>query len=180
MRSSGYGLGPGELATGRRVYSMRDSEWFEIARSNQEHPRYAFQDDSGSMPGGWDRCSSPDGIWYSTLRRPLLISSHLQSLHSRATCTSQSGDAPYSASCDTYASAVTCPQGIKGKAGGIVLLVHGTGSTGPESWDSGPYTQILPNKGWARLRIVGLALLTPVSQDRIRRLLRDDAGQDHR
>ncbi len=44
----------------------------------------------------------------------------------------------------TMQAAITCPSGIKKAKGGIVLLVHGTGSTGPESWGSGPYVEILP------------------------------------
>ncbi|KAK4706145.1 hypothetical protein P7C70_g46, partial [Phenoliferia sp. Uapishka_3] len=56
-------------------------------------------------------------------------------------------DAPFSVSNKTMEAAITCPFGIHGKKGGIVLLVHGTGSTGPQSWDSGPYTRLLPAMG---------------------------------
>ncbi|KAK4048801.1 hypothetical protein OIV83_004567 [Microbotryomycetes sp. JL201] len=42
---------------------------------------------------------------------------------------------------------LTCPNGIQGKAGGIVFLIHGTASNGQESWAKGPYVQVLPNKG---------------------------------
>lgn len=38
-------------------------------------------------------------------------------------------DPPFSVSTDTMAAAVTCPNGIQSKAGGIVFLVHGTGKS---------------------------------------------------
>ncbi|GEM10681.1 lipase B [Rhodotorula toruloides] len=71
------------------------------------------------------------------------------SLAVRATlCASPSGDAgTYSQSCDTYAHTINCPNGLQKNAGGVVLLVHGTGSTGSETWDNGPYIQLLPNAG---------------------------------
>lgn len=56
-------------------------------------------------------------------------------------------DAPYPISSATAQSAITCPNGIKGAKGGIVLLVHGTGSTGSESWKEGPYVRTLPTVG---------------------------------
>ncbi|WRT65296.1 uncharacterized protein IL334_002239 [Kwoniella shivajii] len=62
-------------------------------------------------------------------------------------CVSASGDAPYSLSCSALASVITFPNGFQNKAGGIVFLVHGTGSTGSETWSTGPYNTILPNKG---------------------------------
>lgn len=37
-------------------------------------------------------------------------------------------DPAFSVSTATMAAAVTCPSGIKGKAGGIVFLIHGTGT----------------------------------------------------
>ncbi|BGP11008.1 hypothetical protein JCM10049v2_006902 [Rhodotorula toruloides] len=71
------------------------------------------------------------------------------SLAVRATlCASPSGDAgTYSQPCDTYAQTINCPNGIRNATAGVVLLVHGTGSTGPETWDNGPYIQLLPNAG---------------------------------
>ncbi|GAA5826652.1 hypothetical protein JCM11251_002837 [Rhodosporidiobolus azoricus] len=54
----------------------------------------------------------------------------------------------YSKSCSTYSSAITCPNGIHGKKNGVVFLVHGTGSTGPETWANGPYAKLLPNEGF--------------------------------
>ncbi|GAA5925985.1 esterase/lipase family protein [Sporobolomyces koalae] len=70
------------------------------------------------------------------------------SIRKRATCPTDSGNiGTFSQPCSTYASAVTCPNGIQGKAGGIVLLVHGTGSTGAESWAQGPYVLELPSAG---------------------------------
>ncbi|WVR04152.1 hypothetical protein IAU60_001151 [Kwoniella sp. DSM 27419] len=62
-------------------------------------------------------------------------------------CSSAAGDAPYSLSCSELDSVITFPNGFQNKAGGIVFLVHGTGSTGEETWGSGPYNTILPNKG---------------------------------
>lgn len=38
-------------------------------------------------------------------------------------------DPPFSVSTTALASAVTCPNGTQGKAGGIVFLIHGTGVT---------------------------------------------------
>ncbi|KAJ8292101.1 Lipase B [Rhodotorula toruloides] len=77
------------------------------------------------------------------------------SLAVRATvCATPSGDAgTYSQPCDTYAQTINCPNGIRrktvggGGGGGVVLLVHGTGSTGPETWDNGPYIKLLPSAG---------------------------------
>lgn len=37
-------------------------------------------------------------------------------------------DPPFSVSTDAMASSVTCPRGIQGRAGGVVFLVHGTGT----------------------------------------------------
>ncbi|GAA6062962.1 hypothetical protein JCM10212_005721 [Sporobolomyces blumeae] len=70
-------------------------------------------------------------------------------LEKRANCASTSSEnaGTFSQPCDVYTSAVTCPKGIQGKAGGIVLAVHGTGSTGAESWGSGPYVYNLPTAG---------------------------------
>lgn len=42
-------------------------------------------------------------------------------------------DPAFSVSKKTMAEAITCPNGTDSK-GGIVFLVHGTGSTGEESW----------------------------------------------
>ncbi|KAF8330872.1 uncharacterized protein EI90DRAFT_1106712 [Cantharellus anzutake] len=56
------------------------------------------------------------------------------------------GDAPFSVDLSALESAVYCPNGIRKAAGGVVLLVHGTGSTGYESWANGPYGVYLP---WA-------------------------------
>lgn len=53
-------------------------------------------------------------------------------------------DAPYSVEQATIESVLTCPKNIGQAAGGVVLLVHGTGSTGNETWGSGPYTELLP------------------------------------
>jgi len=57
------------------------------------------------------------------------------------------GDAPFSLSCEELASVITMPRGNRKSKGGIVFLVHGTGSTGEETWGAGPYNTILPDKG---------------------------------
>ncbi|KAE8266477.1 hypothetical protein A4X09_0g5872 [Tilletia walkeri] len=55
------------------------------------------------------------------------------------------GEPPYSQNLTDFKAAITClSPTIGAAAGGVVLLVHGTGSTGRESWLSGPYTDILP------------------------------------
>lgn len=56
-------------------------------------------------------------------------------------------DAPWSINTTAVESAITCPHGIDKKPGGIVLLVHGTGSLGWESWQTGPYVVVLPKAG---------------------------------
>ncbi|KAL8281257.1 hypothetical protein RQP46_006291 [Phenoliferia psychrophenolica] len=56
-------------------------------------------------------------------------------------------DAPYSVAAHLMEATIECPAGIAGKKGGIVLLVHGTGSTGPQSWAAGPYVNLLPDMG---------------------------------
>ncbi|KAL8281281.1 hypothetical protein RQP46_006315 [Phenoliferia psychrophenolica] len=56
-------------------------------------------------------------------------------------------DAPYSVAAHIMEAVIECPFGIVGKKGGIVFLVHGTGSSGPQSWGSGPYVNLLPDMG---------------------------------
>ncbi|GAA6022248.1 hypothetical protein JCM8202_001992 [Rhodotorula sphaerocarpa] len=63
-------------------------------------------------------------------------------------CPNDAGNAgTFSLPCSTYESAIACPNGIQGKAGGIVLLVHGTSGTPHGTWANGPYVQLLPNAG---------------------------------
>lgn len=50
-------------------------------------------------------------------------------------------------SCGDLESVITFPNGFHNRPGGIVFLVHGTGSTGEETWGPGPHNTILPNKG---------------------------------
>ncbi|GAA5913051.1 hypothetical protein JCM6882_005548 [Rhodosporidiobolus microsporus] len=81
----------------------------------------------------------------------LAAAAPLSSLEVRdAVCAKTSGRniGTYSKPCSTYASALTCPNGIQGKKNGVVLLVHGTGSTGPETWGNGPYLKLLPDEGF--------------------------------
>ncbi|PWN98861.1 alpha/beta-hydrolase [Tilletiopsis washingtonensis] len=56
-------------------------------------------------------------------------------------------DAPFSVSAAKLEAAITCPNGIKGAAGGVVLLVPGTGLTGEDSFPEGPFVQLLPTAG---------------------------------
>jgi alpha-beta hydrolase superfamily lysophospholipase len=44
-------------------------------------------------------------------------------------------------------AALTCPNDIKGKEGGVVFLIHGAGTTAVDSWQTGPYNLILPGLG---------------------------------
>ncbi|GAA5864337.1 hypothetical protein JCM3774_002756 [Rhodotorula dairenensis] len=63
-------------------------------------------------------------------------------------CPNDAGNAgTFSQACATYANAVSCPFGIQGKAGGIVLLVHGTSGSPQGTWVNGPYVQLLPKAG---------------------------------
>lgn len=55
----------------------------------------------------------------------------------------QTTDAPYTISTTQLASVLVCPNGTA-NTNGIALLVHGTGSTGNETWGAGPYTLFLP------------------------------------
>ncbi|KAK0548061.1 hypothetical protein OC846_003199 [Tilletia horrida] len=65
-------------------------------------------------------------------------------LHARAVYPTK-GEPPYSQNVTDYKGAITCLPATLGSApGGVVLLIHGTGSTGGESWLHGPYTDILP------------------------------------
>ncbi|CAD6974988.1 unnamed protein product [Tilletia controversa] len=55
------------------------------------------------------------------------------------------GEPPYTQNLTDFKAAITClPAKVGTAKGGVVLLIHGTGSTGRESWLSGPYTDILP------------------------------------
>jgi hypothetical protein len=47
------------------------------------------------------------------------------------------GDAPYTVNAATLAAALTCPNGNPTKSSPPVLLVHGTTSTGEETWGDG-------------------------------------------
>ncbi|EPQ29751.1 uncharacterized protein PFL1_02970 [Pseudozyma flocculosa PF-1] len=68
-------------------------------------------------------------------------------LATRAAAVPPTTDAPFSVSAATVQGAIECPFGIQRKPGGIVYLIHGTGSTGKESWGSGPWVSLLPNLG---------------------------------
>ncbi|KAL9940047.1 hypothetical protein V8E36_000752 [Tilletia maclaganii] len=66
-------------------------------------------------------------------------------LHARAVYPSK-GEPPYSQNLTALKGAIECLNAstLGSAAGGVVLLIHGTGSTGRESWLHGPYTDILP------------------------------------
>ncbi|KAI9728642.1 MAG: hypothetical protein M1828_002748 [Chrysothrix sp. TS-e1954] len=58
-----------------------------------------------------------------------------------------SGDAPYGIDTTTLSSVLTCPNGNPSSTTKAVLLVHGTGSTGSESWGQG-YIPALTSAGY--------------------------------
>ncbi|GAA99159.1 uncharacterized protein L969DRAFT_49932 [Mixia osmundae IAM 14324] len=57
-------------------------------------------------------------------------------------------DAPYPYAASVYQNALYCPKGTANTKG-ILFAVHGTGSTGSESWANTPYAQYLPSEGFA-------------------------------
>lgn len=57
------------------------------------------------------------------------------------------GDAPFSVSADDLAAALTCPNGNPTTSSPPVLLVHGTATTGQESWGDG-YVPALKANGY--------------------------------
>ncbi len=64
------------------------------------------------------------------------------------------GDAPFSVSSATLAAALTCPNGNPTASSPPVLLVHGTSTTGAETWADGYVPVELPrsdsNVGYPR------------------------------
>lgn len=57
------------------------------------------------------------------------------------------GDAPFTVATATLAAALVCPNGNPTAKAPAVLLVHGTSSTGSETWDNG-YVPALKAKGY--------------------------------
>lgn len=57
------------------------------------------------------------------------------------------GDAPFSVAADTLAKALTCPRGNPTAAAPPVLLVHGTATTGEQTWGKG-YVPALAANGY--------------------------------
>ena len=57
------------------------------------------------------------------------------------------GDAPFSVDAETLAAALTCPRGNPTTAAPPVLLVHGTATTGAQSWEKG-YVPALAANGY--------------------------------
>ncbi|THH13855.1 hypothetical protein EW146_g6420 [Bondarzewia mesenterica] len=86
--------------------------------------------------------------WYSVLSAAGLVAGNV--INPRA---SSWTDPAFSVPTQTMADALACPNGILGKAGGVVLLVHGTASTGPETWDKSPYILLLPDMNPARSEV---------------------------
>lgn len=56
-------------------------------------------------------------------------------------------DAPFSDTPAQMDATIECPNGIQGKAGGVVLLVSGTALNGRASYEQGPFVQLLPSAG---------------------------------
>ncbi|KAK0312140.1 hypothetical protein LTR91_002494 [Friedmanniomyces endolithicus] len=57
------------------------------------------------------------------------------------------GDAPFTVDSETLAAALTCPNGVPTQVAPPVLLVHGTGTTGQETWGEG-YVPALSANGY--------------------------------
>jgi len=57
------------------------------------------------------------------------------------------GDAPWTQSEAAYRQMITCPRGIGGQRG-VVLLVPPTGGSGNQAWARSPYAQFLPQHGF--------------------------------
>lgn len=55
------------------------------------------------------------------------------------------GDAPFTVSADDLAASLTCPNGNPTADSPPVLLVHGTATTGEESWGDGYVPALLAN-----------------------------------
>lgn len=72
-------------------------------------------------------------------------------------------DAPFSQDQSVYLNAITCPKGIQNRTGGVILLVHGTFTTGESCWGITPYNTKLYEEGpgydvcWISLPFSGLA-----------------------
>ncbi|KAK6389568.1 hypothetical protein LTR95_019702, partial [Oleoguttula sp. CCFEE 5521] len=87
---------------------------------------------------------SSTGIYLSLLS----VATHgLPVLPRSAPNLASSGDAPFSVSQDTLAAALTCPNGNPTSSSPGVLLVHGTTSTGAETWAEG-YVPALKANGY--------------------------------
>lgn len=57
-------------------------------------------------------------------------------------------DAPFTDSVEKMNAAITCPKGISKAKNGVVLLVPGTTLNGRDSFEQGPYVQLLPDEGF--------------------------------
>ncbi|EPQ26259.1 uncharacterized protein PFL1_06194 [Pseudozyma flocculosa PF-1] len=55
-------------------------------------------------------------------------------------------DSPFVVGAKEVEAVIQCPKGIRGRNGGVVLLVHGTGTSGSESWEQGPWLDLLPDR----------------------------------
>ena len=90
---------------------------------------------------------SSKSTFASQAAAPSASSGNMDLTTSRGCADQVDGDAPFSLSCEELASVITMPRGNRKAKGGIVFLVHGTGSTGEETWGAGPYNTILSDKG---------------------------------
>ncbi|KAI7247653.1 hypothetical protein KC343_g5505 [Hortaea werneckii] len=71
----------------------------------------------------------------------------LQVIKRQAPAFAFEGDAPFSVDAEILASALTCPNGYPTASSPPVLLVHGTSTTGEETWGDG-YVPALKEKGF--------------------------------
>ncbi|KAI7939008.1 hypothetical protein MJO28_014587 [Puccinia striiformis f. sp. tritici] len=62
--------------------------------------------------------------------------------------TTTRGDAPWTQSESAYRQMITCPSGLRGRRG-VVLLIPPTGGNGQQAWSRSPYAQYLPRQGFS-------------------------------
>lgn len=74
------------------------------------------------------------------------------------------GDAPFSVDAATLAAALTCPNGNPTASAPPVLLVHGTTSTGAETWGAG-YVPALAANGYTACYVTLRKLTISLTDD---------------
>lgn len=85
-----------------------------------------------------------------------------------------SGDAPLTVNAATLAAALTCPNGNPSSKSPPVLLVHGTTSTGEESWGGG-YVPVRTASLSPRYTILTFARFIGSAEQRLHCVLRDSS-----